>query len=30
MSLYGNVSYSTTFDADNYAWNGKLGMRVNW
>lgn len=30
MSLYGNVSYSSTFDADNYAWNGKLGMRVNW
>ena len=30
LSLYGNVSYSTTFDADNYAWNGKLGMRVNW
>ena len=30
MSLYGNVSYSTTFNADNYAWNGKLGMRVNW
>lgn len=30
MSLYGNVSYSTTFDADNYAWNGKLGVRVNW
>ncbi|WP_246706626.1 autotransporter outer membrane beta-barrel domain-containing protein [Rhizobium leguminosarum] len=29
-SLYGNVNFSTSFDGDNYAWNGKLGLRVNW
>jgi outer membrane autotransporter protein len=28
--LYGNVNSSTTFDGDNHAWNGKLGLRVNW
>ena len=29
-SLYGNLNFSTTFDGDNYAWNGKFGLRVNW
>ncbi|NKM80170.1 autotransporter outer membrane beta-barrel domain-containing protein [Rhizobium leguminosarum bv. viciae] len=29
-SLYGNINFSTSFDGDNYAWNGKLGLRVNW
>jgi outer membrane autotransporter protein len=29
-SLYGNVNFSTTFDGDNYAWTGKVGVRVNW
>ncbi len=29
-SLYGNVGFSTSFDGDNYAWNGKVGLRVNW
>jgi outer membrane autotransporter protein len=29
-SVYGNLSFSTTFDGDNYAWNGKVGLRVNW
>lgn len=29
-SLYGNVNFSSTLDGDNYAWNGKLGLRVNW
>ncbi|CDZ68136.1 Autotransporter [Neorhizobium galegae bv. orientalis] len=30
MSVYGNLNFSTTFDGDNYAWNGKVGLRVNW
>ncbi len=29
-SLYGNVNFSTTFDADQYAWNGKLGLKMTW
>lgn len=29
-SLYGNVNFSTTFDADQYAWNGKIGVKMNW
>ena len=29
-SLYGNLNFSTTFDSNNYAWNGKVGIRVNW
>ena len=29
-SLYGNVNYETTFDGGAHAFNGKLGMRVNW
>ncbi len=29
-SVYGNVNFSTTFDGDNYAWTGKVGLRVNW
>lgn len=29
-SLYGNLNFSTTFNGDNYAWNGKAGLRVNW
>lgn len=29
-SLYGNVNYSTSFDGNNNAWNGKIGLRVNW
>jgi outer membrane autotransporter protein len=25
-SVYGNLNFSTTFDGDNYAWNGKVGL----
>lgn len=29
-SLYGNINFSTSFDGNNYAWDGKVGVRVNW
>lgn len=28
--LYGDIDYSWSFDGDERAWNGKLGMRWNW
>jgi outer membrane autotransporter protein len=28
--LYANASYQTGFDGRSYAYNGKLGFRVNW
>jgi outer membrane autotransporter protein len=28
--LYANASYQTGFDGRSYAYNGKLGLRVNW
>ena len=29
-TVYGNVNFETTFDGDTYAFNGKIGLRVNW
>lgn len=29
-SIFGNLAFSTSMDGDNYAWNGKVGLRVNW
>ena len=29
-SLYGNVNYDTSFDGDADAWEGKVGLKVQW
>ena len=29
-SLYGNVNYETSFDGDADAWEGKVGLKVQW
>ena len=29
-TLYGNVNYATSFDGDAYAWEGKVGVKVQW
>jgi len=29
-TLYANASYSSRFDSGGFAYNGKLGVRVNW
>jgi outer membrane autotransporter protein len=29
-TLYGNVNYETSFDGDAYAWEGKVGLKVQW
>lgn len=29
-SVPGNIGFSTTFDGNNYAWNGKVGLRMSW
>lgn len=28
--LFGDIDYSRSFDGDDSAWNGKIGMRWNW
>lgn len=28
--LFGDIDYSRSFDGDDSAWNGKVGMRWNW
>ena len=29
-SLYGNVNYDVSFDGDADAWEGKLGLKIQW
>lgn len=29
-TLFGNLNVETTFDGNNYALNGKVGVRMNW
>ena len=29
-TLYGNVNYEASFDGDDHAWEGKLGLKVKW
>jgi outer membrane autotransporter protein len=29
-TLYANVNYDRSFDGDAYAWEGKLGVKVEW
>lgn len=28
--LYGNIGYQQTFDKAAYAWDAKIGMRMDW
>jgi outer membrane autotransporter protein len=28
--LYGNIGYQRTFDGNAYAWDAKIGMRMDW
>ena len=30
LFVYGRVGYQRSFDGDARAWDGKLGLRVNW
>jgi outer membrane autotransporter protein len=29
-TFYGNVNYASSFDADAYAWEGKVGLKIQW
>ena len=29
-SLYGNVNHDVSFDGDADAWEGKVGLRIQW
>ena len=29
-TLYANASYQSRFDGGGFAYNGKVGLRVNW
>lgn len=30
MFVYGSMGYQRGFDGDRHAWDGKIGLRVNW